>query len=121
MKVVVQNGAAHGLSRRDVESIVTLLPSSWSRFVAQITLYQGTIPSVEIKFYPKKKILGMFWPTPPDSISKSQGLNELLLALSVISERANLPSRLASSVREKHLAEITPFLSRCLSVVENAA
>ena len=94
MKVTVQNGAAHGLSRRDVESIVPLLPPVWSKSVAQITLYQGSIPAAEVKFYPKEKILGLFWPTPSDSISKSQGLNELLLALSVISEHGHLPTRL---------------------------
>jgi hypothetical protein len=114
MKITVQNGSAHGLSRREVESIVPLLPSSWSRFVAQITLYQGTTSALKVEFYQKEKTLGLFWPTPLDSISKSQGLEELLLALSVISERGNFPSRLASSARTRHLEKIAPILSQQL-------
>jgi hypothetical protein len=74
MKVTVQNGAAHGLSRRDVEAVIPLLPASWSNRVDQLVLYQGESAAVKASFYPKKKLLGLFWAMPTESASKAEGL-----------------------------------------------
>jgi hypothetical protein len=115
MKITVQNGAAHGLSRRDVEAVIPLLPGSWSNLVEQIVLYQGDAATVKSSFYPKKKLLGLFWPVPVESASKAEGLQELLLALSVVEERGELPDRLSPAVRERHLGEISDLLQQCLA------
>jgi hypothetical protein len=117
MKVTVQNGAAHGLCRRDVEAIIPLLPAPWSNRVEQVVLYQGDTPILKSSFHPKEKLLGLFWPVPVESASKAQGLEELLLALSVVGERGELPARLSPAVRERHLAEVSDLLRRCLAQV----
>ena len=121
MKVVVQNGAAHGLSRRDVEAIVPLLPAAWSQHVKQVVLYQGQASVIETSFYPKAHVLGLFWPVPMEAASKAEGLRELLLAFSVSAERGELPARMPAALRERHLASLEDLLQRCLSqVVPNA-
>jgi hypothetical protein len=122
MKVTVQNGAAHGLTRRDVEAIIPLLPASWARCVEQIVLYQGETPQLRASFYPKQKTLGLFWPVPSESASKEEGLQELLLALSIVAERGDLPDRVSPALRERHEAELAALGRRCLiKVVPNAA
>jgi len=121
MKVVVQNGATHGLSRREIESIVPLLPVSWSRCVKRIVLCQGQTANVEISFHPKEHVLGLYWPVPVDAASKVEGLRELLLALSLAAERGEVPARISAAVRAQHLASSEDLLKRCLSqVVPNA-
>jgi hypothetical protein len=117
MKVTVQNGAAHGLSRRDVETIIPLVPASWSGGVRQIVLYQGDSSDLKAVFYPKKKLLGLFWPVPAESASKPDGVQELLVALSVVAERRELPERLSPALRERHVAEVADVLRRCLAKV----
>ncbi len=121
MKVTVQNGAAHGLSRRELEAIVPLFPASWASRVQQIILYQGEGTVVKASFYPKQKTLGLFWPVPLEFASKAEGVQELLLALSVVAERGELPDRLSNAVRERHEAELEPLVRLCLmKVVSNA-
>jgi hypothetical protein len=117
MKVTVQNGAAHGLSRRDVEAMIPLFPMSWSSCVQQIVLYQGDTPALKSAFYPKKKLLGFFWPVPVEAASKSEGVQELLVALSVVAERGELPDRLSPAARDRHMENVADVLRRCLAQV----
>lgn len=121
MKVTVQNGAAHGLSRRDVETIVPLFPETWSAFVQQIVLYQAKGPNVSATFYPKAHLLGFFWPVNVESVSKAKGLEELLVAMSVAVERGELPENLSKSVRKRHAAEVAGVLANCLAALERNA
>jgi len=122
MKVTVQNGAVHGLSRRDVEAIIPLFPKSWSASVQQIVLYQGQRPGLSTAYYSKKNLLGLFWPAEVTSVTKAEGLEELLVALSVVSERGELPTSLSKSIREWHAAGIAGLLETCLeALARNAA
>lgn len=121
MKVTVQNGAAHGLSRRDVEAIIPLLPNSWATQIEQIILYRGQDPGVSAAFYPKKHMLGLFWPAANLSVSKAEGLEELLVAMSVISERGELPVHLSKCARERHVAAVSELRENCLEALRNAA
>ena len=117
MKVTVQNGAPHGLSRREVEAISPLFPESWSRRVEQIILYQGDSPALRTSFHPKDRVLGLFWPMPVEAASKAEGVRELLLALSLVNERGELPVRLSKALRERHLEALSGLMRRCLSQV----
>ncbi len=117
MKVTIQNGAAHGLSRRDIEAVVPELPASWAKHVKQIALCQARGSELTTSYYPKEQILGLFWPLPEGAISKAEGLRELLLALSVVDERGQLPERLATSVRQRHLLGVSELFSLCLALV----
>jgi|GEM_PF-2360714 len=115
MKVTVQNGVAHGFSRRYLEAIIPLFPESWASQVQQIVLYQSSTPTLKVLFYPKERTLGVFWPMPVESISKTEGVQELLVALAVITERGELPKHLSIAVRERHLGELADLLQQCLT------
>jgi len=122
VRVTIQNGAVHGLSRAELEAIVPLFPSSWARRVSHIVLYQSRGSEVTASFYPQKNALGLFWPAPRGSVSKAVGLQELLVALSIVDERDELPARVSTSLRERHVAGVADLLSRCLPLLsENAA
>jgi len=41
MKIVVQNGCDHALSRKDIETAIKNIPSKYFTEVSQITLYQS--------------------------------------------------------------------------------
>ncbi|MDB5967474.1 MAG: hypothetical protein JWQ72_3974 [Polaromonas sp.] len=118
MKVTIQNGAAHGLSRRDVETIVPLFPETWSAVVQQIVLYQAKGPNVNAKFFPKAQLLGFFWPVDVESVSEANGLEELLVALSVAAETGEIPEKLSKSARDRHAAEVAGVLANCLTALE---
>lgn len=121
MKVTVQNGAAHGLSRHDVETIIPLFPEAWFACVQQIVLYQAKGPNVSATFFPKANLLGFFWPVDVESVSMANGLEELLVALSVATERGKIPEKLSKSVRERHAAEVAGVLANCLIALERNA
>ena len=95
-----------------MEAIIPLFPASWSGRVEQIVLYQGDTPLLRASFYPKQRNLGLFWPVPLESASKAEGVQELLLALSVVTECGELPDRLSPVMRERHeteLADLAPL------------
>ena len=121
MKVTLQNGAVRGLTRRDVEAIIPLFPPSWSTSVSQIVLYQGQGPSVSAAFYAKSHTLGLFWPRGSATVSKVDGLEELLVALSVASERGELPATLSKSIRKRHSASVADMLVQCMEAIERNA
>ena len=117
MKVTVQNGASHGLSRRDVEAIIPLLPSSWLSMIQQVVLYQGKSTEVRATYYPGKHLLGLFWPGDAASVSKSEGLRELLVSFSVVAEHGELPIELSRSVRARHTEGVSALHAKCLEVL----
>lgn len=123
MRVTVQNGAAHGLSRDDVERMVQCFPSGWSRLVKSIVLYQGTETGISVSFYPKEGIIGLFWPAksaePP---SKAEAIDKLLVAMAIVAEQGALPRYTSTSLHSRTLMEIARIHELCLaSVAKNAA
>jgi hypothetical protein len=119
IRVTVQNGANHGLSRDEVESMLAIVPSSWGQNVTLVALNGHQEPNVRCTYHPKEKVLGLFWPQgvqrePP---SKAKAVEQLLLALSVISERGELPDRISTSMRQEHLGAIGDVRSKCLAAI----
>ena len=121
MKITIQNGSIHGLSRSEIEAMIPLFPQSWKRVVKQIVLYQGNESILKAEFYPKKQLLGLFWPFPADAVKKSDGVEELLLSLAVAEERGELPKRLSKALRERHLAAVAEIRDHCLQVLSDNA
>lgn len=69
---------------------------------------------MKVEFYPKMQLLGLFWPSPADAATKSEGVEELLFSLAVVQERGELPERLSKALRERHLAAVAEIRDRCL-------
>jgi hypothetical protein len=123
MRVTVQNGANHGLSRREVESMLQHVPASWGRTVESVVLYEHQDREFQCTYYDKEKILGLFWPSAKhrEQPTKAQAVEAMLVALSVIAERGSLPTRLGPSLRDRHLNATVVVRKKCLEAIgENA-
>ena len=123
MKVVVQNGARHGLSRRQVEAMGAVLPPTWQRSIASLTLCQGRESEFCVKHYPKERKVGAFWPAeqhPQPSIERV--VEELLVSLEVIAKRGSLPAHLSKALRGAAAASTAELRARCMEILaENGA
>ena len=101
--------------------MIPLFPQSWKHVVKQIVLYQGSESALKAKFYPKKQLLGLFWPSPASAATKSDGVEELLLSMALAEESGELPERLSKALRERHLLAVAEIRERCLHVVNGNA
>jgi hypothetical protein len=118
MRVTVQNAANHGFSRAEVEAMLQLVPKPWSTNVESVVLYSHREADFRCTYYPKERILGLFWPSAErQKPSKAAAAEEMLVALSVIAERGSLPERLSASLREEHLGAIASIRDRCLKAI----
>jgi hypothetical protein len=80
MKVVVQNGANHCLSRAEAEAIVALLPKAWSSAASKVVLVAGE--TIEARYFPKEKTLSISCSSVPgDNRDKAKVTYELVGAL----------------------------------------
>lgn len=107
MRVTVQNGAKHGLSRSEAEMVVRVLPPSLSSVAKSLVLYGTTDSEIKVSYHPKEQVIGLYWPIERSPVpSKSQAVEELLVALSIIAESGNLPERISHSLWSRHLEAI---------------
>jgi hypothetical protein len=121
MKVIVQDGATHSLSRKQAEAIIGLLRASWITAIDSLTLYQGNEEAFHVKHYPKARAVGMFW--PPSSHPQptaAEATKELLVALAIATERGNLPLKISRSVRARTEREVAALLTQCTEVLQRS-
>ena len=119
MKVVVQNGVRHALSRQDAEAMVQLFPSSWGKAVKSITLYQTNEGRVSVGYHSKEKAIGLYWPREANQLhSKSSAIDELLIAMAAVVDKGDLPDKLSESRRTKYLNDTVEIRERCAQVVD---
>jgi hypothetical protein len=119
MKVVVQNGARHALSRRDVEAMIPTFPPDWERQVASIVLYQTNEDHPFASYHPKEKILGLHWPASSSSrLSKSVAIEELCVALAAVAEMGHLPPRLSGQRRADYSEQTLDVQRHCMKLVD---
>lgn len=121
MKVVIQNGVLHALSRREAECIVGQLPKRFLDVADSLVLYQGGgDPTVE--YYQRSRSVGLFWSRHSGSSElKMIGVWELLIALQVIADLGHLPARLSRSRRRAAEEETGLLLEECARVLEQLA
>lgn len=118
MKVIVQNGVSHALSRREVESMIPCFPAPWNTAIDSIVLYQGTQSDVTVTHHPKERILGLYWPRTPDPrLSKESAVEELLVALAAIVDLGYLPQSVSRSHRARYLDSIDVVRRECCAVL----
>src|SRR5688572_15425025 len=98
MRVTVQNGSLHGVTRGELEAMLPLFPSHWGEAVRSITLCQGTEQTVLVGYHAKEQVVAFHWPTPATSnLTKRDGLAELLVSLAVIAERRAVPRKMSKA------------------------
>ena len=119
MKVIVQNGATHTLSRKQAEAIVALFPASWIKSVDSLTLYQGNGESLHVEHYPKARTIGLFWPSSShQQPTAAEVTQELLVALAIATERGHLPPKVSKSMRARVQQEVATLLTQCTVVLQ---
>lgn len=77
MKIVVQNGSRHCLSRKDVEAILSCIPESWKSKVNQVLLVKGD--ALRTSFHAKERALVLHCPWEPKDQRAKAAATEILL------------------------------------------
>jgi len=76
-----------------------LFPSAWSANVETIAFYGSSEQKLKTEYYPKEKILGLFWPHESnDKKENIKAIEELLVSLQCIFENGNLLSTQKSKI-----------------------
>ncbi len=118
MKLVIQNGCRHTLTRKEFEPMIELFPPKWSKRVKTIAFYKGDEPAIRLQYFEKEKVLGIFWPKESQGKQeKLQAIQDILVSLECISEnhllcldRSNLD----------HLLDRTALIrEKCLGMLRN--
>ena len=110
MKVIVQNGANHSLSRVVVERALAGVPHEWVKNVTQLIISAETSDFPVATFHENDCSISINGPR--DTAALPAVLVELLSSLSVIAERGELPSRLGAQVRAEHVAAANAVLAK---------
>ena len=118
MQVVVQNGAQHGLSRRNVERMVTLFPAAWSRGVESIALCGG--PELRASFHAKERVLSLSWPTNPPFPTASEAVVVLVAALAAVSELGAVPKKFAPATYVARSDAVAIVRDNCLHALSRS-
>ena len=105
MKIVMQNGCKHALSRDDVDAVLQNISPKYFENISNIALYQSQNEDIYVKYYRKEKIIGLFC-AKDSKVSKRDVINELLISLAVIYDIDDYPLRLSESRRRHYLEEI---------------
>lgn len=109
MKVTVQNGSNHALSREIVERVLADIPTAWKHRVDDVLIGAKTTPDPKVIFHEKGRSVSVYGPLGKDVAAC---LEEMLTALSIISERGDLPLRIGSSLRAEHAQSAKAVLTK---------
>jgi len=105
MKVVVQNGANHALTRGVVEELVQHMPQTWKAALEQIVILASCGAKPTVAFHSKSKSLEICG--PEDRKLLPQFVSELLISCSIIAEDGDMPGKISPSLRRHHAAVVS--------------
>ena len=98
--------------------MVTHFPKAWEQAVESVVLYQHDKPDIQCQYNGKAKFLGIFWPGQGSPMpSKSESVDEVLIAMAAIAERGELPAKMSRSMRDHFLLSVEEVRQKCLAVV----
>lgn len=110
MKVTIQNGSNHGLSRAIVEKALIDIPRAWEQRVSEVVICATTSETPVVRFHRKERALSVEGPC--GTASPVDALTEMLIVLSLISERGDLPSHVTNTARAEHLGAANAVLTK---------
>lgn len=115
MKLTIQNGCVHALTRKEMESILPLFPARWNKGVDAIVFYQGKKANIYTEYYKKERILGLFWPktTQPET-DKIKAVEELIVGLECVAENASPSIKMSESERNHFIEKTSSIFEKCL-------
>jgi len=113
MKVIVQNGAQHALSRRIVEAMLEHIP--WQRGVENISLCSGEF--LAASFHKKERSLSLIWPFREPHPEKAVAIELLVAALATIEINGDLPKRFSAPRVVASSKEISAICDKCFALL----
>lgn len=104
LRVVIQNGAQHCLTRSVVESRLRAVPDIWAKHVERVTIRETVAPEPVVSFHPKEKSVAING--PESEIQLVRFIEALLVALSIIAEKGELPDKVGTGLWKEHRAKV---------------
>lgn len=111
MKLKVQDGSS--LSGSQLQMLVARLPARFLRRIESIFVGACWDPLLKISYIQKHRSLALHVPSPPYAapLPIETVVHELLIALAVIAERGDLPSKLSKPLRLRAIQEMDEFMA----------
>jgi len=113
MKVVVQNGAPHTLSRRQVEAMAALMPAAWREHVDQIAICSG--PQLTVAFHSKVRAFSLICSREG---SVAEAVDALIAGLAVSAETGSVPKRFDPSTFVGKSGHLTRVRDECVRLLD---
>ena len=118
IKVTHQNGCKHALNRKELESIIKVLPIELENHVEQMTLYSATEEEAYLDYFPKNKLLGLF--CGPKMKNKETMINEILIAVDLLSSTGDIPRKITKNKRNEILKASDSLRKDCMEMINVA-
>lgn len=117
MRVTVQNGASHCLSRFEVEAMLEVFPHAWHSAVETILLARGE-EQPKVVFYPKAKELALYCSKESASVEeKSAAVVELLVGIAAVAQGGPLPQELNFAHRRRLVEGSADLQAKCFGLL----
>lgn len=98
MKIVVQNGSRHCLSRKDVEAVLGCLPESWGFSISRVILAKGD--ELKTTFHAKERVLALYCPWEPEGQRDRTAAIAILVTGLAQAARSEFPDELIALCQE---------------------
>jgi hypothetical protein len=118
MKVVVQNGSQHPITRKEMEDIIQVIPSSLTKGISSICLYHSESGDPDTTFFDKSKTLGFYGHANVSTLdNKIEALEELAFSLILLRDTGHIPFKLSKNKRSQLSPEVDMLLDKWKTVV----
>ena len=107
MRVVIQNGANHSMTRYVVQRAIQMMPKRSERFVSSITVLAEQTDAPIVMFHSKERSFAVSG--PKNHADLPVFLEEVLISLSVIFELGKLPDSVKSSILAEHKQKVSQY------------
>ena len=102
MKIVVQNGCKHPITRTEMERVSNELPSVLVRDISSICLYKSCTGENYVTFHAKEKLISFFGGSCALTLeNKVSALEELVVSLVLLKSNGDIPSKVSKSKRKQ--------------------
>ena len=115
MKIVIQNGAGNPISRKKMQCLVEIIPTSLFKGCSTFVLCESRGGESEITYYPKEQTIEF---GAPSSLPLQSIAEELILGLELIQEKGMVPPKISVHRRSEILFFNQELISKCVGVLQ---
>lgn len=118
MKVVVQNGSQHPITRKEMEAIIQVIPNSLKKRISSICLYHSESDEPDTTFFDKSKTLGFYGYANVSTLDrKIEALEELAFSLILLRDTGETPFKLSKSKISQLSPEVDILVDKWKDIV----